>query len=715
MTITFIAATKAASQSNATTPAIDTTGANFLVLMVSSGTNTLTISDSKGNTYTALTGSGSAPKAQIYYCANATVGTGHTFSITGTSIACSFVAAAYAGVVTSSPVDTQHIGNVTATNVATFAITKTPTVDGCLVINGVAGGTAWTAYAAASGWSLADSQSYVGGVNYGSGLEYKIQTTATQILSTEQTATWTTNTSGLTPSAIFKPLVGGGGAITLTDVVTYRVVQRSGTSGSLLIAGTHTGATSVQARIVLDGTSTEVVTWTTIDAAPGASSFSGTLTGIPQGAWYNIQVRQGNDTSITSNGTNKFGVGCLFGIIGQSQGVHWITDGTSITPNTYLVQYTGTAGTAWAARTTTGNGANAFGNAMRTALGGTIPVAILYYGIGSTALDVLATTGSGYWMNLAGGQPYPGFKNGVNSVGGKLEAAIWMQGEQDGATGLVSEALYQSDLETLFARIRTDFSQASLPLIVSPLARDTLGPVDADWEGIRQAQITVGKQTNNTLAAPNQDIPLVDGVHYTAAGYTTHGTRAAVACAYALGLGSYPRGPVIASATLPTTTTVEVTLTHRGGTDFTPTSGITGFQIFDSGVARTITSAVRTSATKILLTVSAEITGTGTLRYQYGVNPVVTAPALDNTAQTLPIGLESGATMTITAGNLVKCTILTTGGVIRQILDAELGTGKKPLVLDGNRWRQRQAAEGTAIVYVNSRYRLLAAGEELQV
>lgn len=65
--------------------------------------------------------------------------------------------------------------------------------------------------------------------------------------------------------------------------------------------------------------------------------------------------------------------------------------------------------------------------------------------------------------------------------------------------------------------------------------------------------------------------------------------------------------------------------------------------------------------------------------------------------------------------NVFKCTILTPDGTIRMILDSEVGTGKKPLVLDGDRWRQRQVAEGTPIIYVGVRYRLLHPGETLEV
>lgn len=424
--------------------------------------------------------------------------------------------------------------------------------------------------------------------------------------------------------------------IALTDVVDRTGIQRASGVGSLTISGTHTGATSVQARVVLHGTSTEVVTWTTIDASPGATTWTGTLTNIPTGGWYNVQVRPGNATGITADGSNRFGVGALVAIAGQSQTTRYFTTGTDVTPDALLAEYSGSDGTGWAARTTTGNGANAFGNRLITELGGTVPVFLLNYSVGATALNS-AGGGSGYWMNTAGGSPYDLFIDGVISAGGKLEAVFWAQGEQDGFSTAVSEAQYQSDLETFIARIRTDLGQASLPFIITPLGRYTnAGPTNASWQGIKNAQLTVGEQANNGLAASNDDLALVDGVHYTNAAAITHATRGAIATAFALGESAYERGPRYVSALKTSSTTVVVTIAHDGGSDFTPTSGITGWEVLDGGTPATISSAVRTTATTITLTVSAPLAGVVTVRHLYGFNPTVSGILIDDSADTLP-------------------------------------------------------------------------------
>ena len=69
---------------NATTSAIDTTGATLLVALIVTDTGGGTMSDSKGNTWTALTAhsGGTTVTGQLFYVSNPTVGSGHTFTPT---------------------------------------------------------------------------------------------------------------------------------------------------------------------------------------------------------------------------------------------------------------------------------------------------------------------------------------------------------------------------------------------------------------------------------------------------------------------------------------------------------------------------------------------------------------------------------------------------------------------------------------------------------
>ena len=75
------------STSSATTSGINTTGVNLIVIEANWFSGSLTISDSKGNTWTAsgspltqFQGSLGRYTTRFYYCVNPTVGTGHTFT-----------------------------------------------------------------------------------------------------------------------------------------------------------------------------------------------------------------------------------------------------------------------------------------------------------------------------------------------------------------------------------------------------------------------------------------------------------------------------------------------------------------------------------------------------------------------------------------------------------------------------------------------------------
>jgi hypothetical protein len=113
--VQLVNSVSAASGSAVTTPAINTTGANFLVAMVAKYASTggpAVFSDSKGNTWhqVAWTNGQDYGKPKFYYAYNATVGTGHTFSTTDTDVVISVLA--FSGVKASS--DPLESGNDTA-------------------------------------------------------------------------------------------------------------------------------------------------------------------------------------------------------------------------------------------------------------------------------------------------------------------------------------------------------------------------------------------------------------------------------------------------------------------------------------------------------------------------------------------------------------------------------------------------------------------------
>ncbi len=477
-----------------------------------------------------------------------------------------------------------------------------------------------------------------------------------------------TDSGGLTDATPITHTVTAAGTVNITTPTNGRIHQRAGTAGTIAVAGSYTGTPSgIEARLVLDGTSTVVSTfdWTTKDAAPSGGAFSFSFTGVPQGGWYNVQVRFTND--IIANATSgKVGVGALYALVGQSNAWYWFRSRSTATAPNALVRTYGNIGT-WAAPDTAAMSASiAFGNAMATALN--IPIGLLDYPKDSGAIS--------FWVPVSGTQNR-NFTNAVAALDGKIEAAIWIQGENDAVLGR-TQAQYYADLGTLFADWRTQFSQAALPVIVPTLGNATSGLyTDAQAQAIVEAQIQKSGDTA-IYRLDRRDLPLLDTVHPTSAGFATLGARAAHVAKFLAGSASYYRGPSIASATSGTATTVDVAITHRGGTDITPSSAITGFRLTDASGSVPISSAARIAANSIRLTLGRGIAATPVLDYMYGVNPVVTGAVFDNSTAVLPLESITGVSVsisTVTGVSVSPSTAIVAGTNTQQFTATVTGTG----------------------------------------
>lgn len=164
--------------SNVTSSSLNSTGATALIAIVSfySGGGSPTLADSKGNTWTALTlRNGGTPNGRIYYCLSPTVGTGHTFTVTGSGTILP-VLAVFAF---------SNVGSFDQENGATgFALTLqtgsiTPPTDNAVLVTFLSSQTNG-ADSVDSGFTLLGA---IGNnANHISlGVAYKIQTTATAV------------------------------------------------------------------------------------------------------------------------------------------------------------------------------------------------------------------------------------------------------------------------------------------------------------------------------------------------------------------------------------------------------------------------------------------------------------------------------------------------------------------------------------------------------
>lgn len=200
--------------SGGTTSSVDTSGADFLVVVVnyhSSFTGATPLSDSKGNSWTLMRTEVASPDTvRVYWCTpGSNVGTGHTFSTT-TGFSNIFAYAFSGSRTASSPADQQNGGNANAASVASGSIT--PSANDCLVIAAYGGfnpGAAPTITTGGSGFTTPTGFSIATGTSEAGASAYKIQTTA----SAENT-TWTSTSSVWSAAIIVSflpPAAAGGG------------------------------------------------------------------------------------------------------------------------------------------------------------------------------------------------------------------------------------------------------------------------------------------------------------------------------------------------------------------------------------------------------------------------------------------------------------------------------------------------------------------------
>lgn len=198
-----------------TTPAIDTTGATILICVVSNYEVSAapTLSDSKTNTWNGLTvrsnGAVANDEVRIFYATNPTVGTLHTFTVTGTGSYSLVAVAAFSGAATTTPFDVEN-GAVAGANTSLATGSITPSENDELIIAGISFENPDT-LSIDQAMTITNQVPWSSGVTFGCALAYKIQTTAAAI---NATWSWTTSDNIAVAIGSFKAAPGGGGGAT---------------------------------------------------------------------------------------------------------------------------------------------------------------------------------------------------------------------------------------------------------------------------------------------------------------------------------------------------------------------------------------------------------------------------------------------------------------------------------------------------------------------
>ena len=83
--------------------------------------------------------------------------------------------------------------------------------------------------------------------------------------------------------------------------------------------------------------------------------------------------------------------------------------------------------------------------------------------------------------------------------------------------------------------------------------------------------------------------------------------------------------------------TIEIRIQHNGGSDFTPASGITGWEVIAQGAAVPITKIYRHDTHTIRILLEHPLNDKAEIRYLYGAMPDAKNPVLDNSPLSLPL------------------------------------------------------------------------------
>lgn len=105
----------------------------------------------------------------------------------------------------------------------------------------------------------------------------------------------------------------------------------------------------------------------------------------------------------------------------------------------------------------------------------------------------------------------------------------WMQGETDALTNL--EAAYGDALKQLIANLRRDLKQPDMNVVIARIS-DYHGDEDAHWQTVRKAQVALASSDSrgawvdcDDLNDQKKDGVMINGLHYTSAGYGMLGRR----------------------------------------------------------------------------------------------------------------------------------------------------------------------------------------------
>ena len=294
------------------------------------------------------------------------------------------------------------------------------------------------------------------------------------------------------------------------------------------------------------------------------------------------------------------------------------------------------------------NGARELANALKAAF----PLRDIHLAEAATAGQA-----SGYFISGQAG--WTDFVSRHTGLGG-VDLVIVQQGEGDGANGTVgvtpigaTKGLWKSNWTTISNQISA-LAGRTIPVLfigLSTFGGTQAANSDAQWSAVQAGIKELSDEYAHMYYSHSMyDATLIDTYHYDGASYGRSGKRAASLGATVLGGSGGLAAWFITNMSVVSATQTDVTVAHALGTDFTPTTGITGFSISNNNGAtwESPSAAVRQSSTVVRLTHSdLGLVVDRQLRYLYGTAPVITGLVIDNSTAATPLTMSAGSDVSV--------------------------------------------------------------------
>ena len=321
------------------------------------------------------------------------------------------------------------------------------------------------------------------------------------------------------------------GTISVSQPESRSLFQRSAANtGSVTVSGTYEGTPDhIEARAVVmagagnSGTGTD---WQTVATSPTGGTFSGTLTDIPAGGWYQIEVRCVLDGIPEQESiVTKIGIGDIYVTAGQSNATNFGNPLYTPIDDRVCVRTT-MSGSTWRhgydpMPVTDGSSGGSVWSRLgdKLAAADNIPIGFICAGWKNTQTS--------HW--LPGLDKYANLKAAIQSFPpGGFRAVLWHQGESD-SVNRVNADTYASRLNTIIAQSRIDggwsmpwyvaeasFHHGSLLSQEEPVAAGQRAVVYAD------PLVYFGPTTDAFHLEDANGGKLIDAVHFNAAGLADH-------------------------------------------------------------------------------------------------------------------------------------------------------------------------------------------------